>query len=167
MSQAGQGIVRILFLAGMFRLVCGIEGVSAQRSLYLLHQPVDIGFGVRVDYYPAQFYGYRHEKCGVYNSLTYGNWGLYRENGLEHHIRFTTGVMIPLNPYKGVRYNLTFGVSYHHLGKGSVQDPGLNQELYNHWSYEGGLTFKAGHFALCLVTDIPRWEPCIGIGFIF
>uniref|UniRef100_A0A6H1ZST8 Outer membrane protein beta-barrel domain-containing protein n=1 Tax=viral metagenome TaxID=1070528 RepID=A0A6H1ZST8_9ZZZZ len=140
---------------------------NAQGSLYLLHQPVDIGFGVRVDYYPGVIYGFRHEKCGVYHSVSYGTLGLYRHRGLEHHIKFTTGVLVPIKPYKNVKYNITFGVSYHHLGKGSIQDLDINKELYNRWSYEVGLTFKMERFALCIVTDIPRWEPCIGIGFIF
>jgi len=140
---------------------------AAQSSIYLLHQPTDLGIGIRVDIDPLQFTKSGRKKCGLYSSLSYGNWGLYRQYGLEHHVKTTVGCLIPLKPYKSHHYSLSFGTSYHHLGKNSVRDPELNQKLYKTWGYEIGISFKTKFLALCISTDIPRWEPCVGVGMVF
>jgi len=140
---------------------------EGQPALYLLWQPADLGVGPRVDYYPFSSKKSPGRMPGFYNSITYGSWGLYRLHNMEHHVKFTGGILIPLKPWRSYNYDLSFGINYHHLGKRTFREPDLNSKLYRSWSYELGSDFKMQRFAICIATDIPRWEPCIGIGFIF
>ena len=157
------GIFVIWLMLGLCFL-CRAEG---QGAVYLLHQPADFGIGPRVDCFPFRVRDPGWQLPGFYTSLTYGDWGAYRENDLRHHIKFTTGVLIPLKPYRGWNYAVSLGVNYHHLGKEGVVPYWYNQQIYKKWSYEAGLAVKMQGFALCFGTDIPRWEPCVGFGVSF
>lgn len=150
------GIVIMLCLA-----TCAREGFG-QTTLYYSFQPADLGDGIRVDYYP-----FKASNLGLYNSLSYGNWGLYKGNGLEHHVKITTGVLIQLtedDPYHSI---FTLGINYHVLSKSILYNDLLNPVIFNPWSFELGYTTKFERFCIGVRTDIPRWEPCIDIGFFF
>ena len=140
---------------------------KGQPALYLLFQPADLGVGPRIDYYPFSSEQAEKQTVGFYNSLTYGSCGLYKRYELKHHVKFTTGVLIPLKPYRKWNYSISGGANYHHLGKGVIRNPDLSSKIYRSWSYELGFVVKMQRLAVCVATDIPRWEPCIGIGSIF
>ena len=146
--------------------LCSREA-PAQSSGYVLCQPNDLGAGLRVDYYPMNnvFKGWR--KPGIYHSASYGNWRLYRKYGLDHHFKLTTGILIPLRPYHSWHYDVSSGINYHRQESDSQWDPRINHKLYDTWSYELGITVKMRWFALCLATDIKRWDPCVGVGILF
>ena len=126
-------------------------------ALYVALQPVDFGIGVRGDYYI--------NGLGLYSSVSYGNWGLYRQYDIKHHVKFTTGVLLPLPDYNGASFDVTAGLNYHLLGSVMMENSYLNPKIFNPWSFELGLTVKLKRFALGVRTDILRWEPCVDIGF--
>ena len=155
-------IVIMIILMALSSQMC-----AGQGAVYLLHQPADLGVGSRVDYYPLRTRDKDPGPFGFYNSLTYGNWGLYRVNNLDHHIKFSSGVLIPFGSTEIPYMSMSIGVNYHHLGKGTVVDPGLGKVLYRRWSYEVGWTARLKRLSVCVATDIPRWEPCVGFGLSF
>ena len=147
---------KLIFLLLISMPVVGI----AQRypsALYVALQPVDFGVGVRGDYYI--------NGLGLYSSVSYGNWGLYRQYDIKHHTKFTTGVLLPLPDYEGNKFDITAGLNYHLLGSVMLDGSPLNPNIFNPWSFELGVTVKLKRFALGVRTDILRWEPCVDIGF--
>ncbi|MBK5202140.1 MAG: hypothetical protein JJE45_00260 [Prolixibacteraceae bacterium] len=145
----------------IFLLLISVSfSAMAQRqpsALYLSHQPVDFGIGVRGDYYINGF--------GLYSSVSYGNWGLYRQFDIKHHVKLSTGVLLPLPDYNGGKFDVTAGINYHLLGSVMLDDSPLNPKIFNPWSFELGLTVKLKRFAIGVRTDILRWEPCVDAGF--
>jgi len=133
--------------------------VKAQtyNAIYVSHQPVDFGVGVRGDYYI--------NGLGLYSSVSYGNWGIYKEYDIKHHVKLTTGVLVPLPDYNGGTFDITAGLNYHLLG--SSENPNLNPHIFNPWSFELGFTCKLRRFAIGVRTDVLRWEPCVDVGFNF
>ena len=154
--------VMVVLLMGMCERKC-----SGQGAIYLLHQPVDNGIGVRVDYYPLS--GKDHGKLipGLYHSASYGSGGLYKMYGLKDHIKLTTGILIPLEPYNSDRVDISAAFNYHQLSRGESGDYQVNERILGHWSFELGADVKFRCLAVCVSTDILRWEPCIGIGIVF
>lgn len=126
---------------------------SQPTTLYISTQPVDVGFGVRMDYnmYPLSFY----------NSVSYGNMGLYRLSNLKHHIKISTGINMPLEQYHDYIYHMTAGINYHII---QGTDDEYNYKMFNPWSFELGLSVKFSRFAIAVRTDILRWEPCVDVG---
>ena len=126
-----------------------------RTAVYLPFQPSDLGFGIRADYYIKQF--------GFYNSATYGDNGLYRIFGLRSHVKLSAGVLIPLPDYHGCQFEISAGFNYHTLADTHKFEK-LDPRVYDHWSYELGMTQKFKWFCIGLRTDVVRWEPCIDIG---
>jgi len=143
-------IVLILFLIGL-----SLQG----QTVYVLFQLADLGIGLRSDYHIRNL--------GLYNSISYGNWGIYKYYDLKNHIKLTAGILIPLKDYNGCKFNFTVGVNYHLLSSAITNDSPLDPRIFNSWSFELGLAVKINHFAICVATDILRWEPEIGIGIKF
>ncbi len=138
-----------------------IIGMAQHHSpaLYISHQPVDFGVGVRGDYYIKSF--------GLYNSVSYSDWGLYRQNNLRHHVKLSMGVLMPLDDYNGAKFDVMAGLNYHHMRYTKLEDSFINHKILNPWSFELGLTVKMQKFALGVRTDILRWEPCVDFGLTF
>lgn len=137
--------------------------VNAQYShhpsaIYVVFQPVDFGVGVRGDYYI--------NNLGLYSSVSYGNWGFYKRYDIQHHIKFSTGVLFPLSDYNEGTFDFTAGINYHLL-ESTIENPYLNPKIFNPWSFELGITAKLKRFAIGARTDILRWEPCVDVGFLF
>lgn len=135
--------------------------VMAQNksAIYLSFQPADFGLGVRCDYYI--------QRLGIYNSLTYGNGGLYKANQIKHHTKITIGILVPLPDYHGATFDITTGLNYHALGSIILNDSHVSPQIFNPWSFEIGLTTKWRRFSIGARTDILRWEPCIDFGIKF
>jgi hypothetical protein len=149
-------------------VICSFAGNAQQylsycyhhpSAIYITHQPVDFGIGIRGDYYIND--------VGFYSSASYGNWGLYRQYNLKHHIKITTGILFPLADYNGGVFDFTAGLNYHILKYSIIDNPSLNSKILKPLSFELGLTVKLRHFALGICTDIPRWEPGIDFGYAF
>ena len=137
-------------------LLLSLLTIKAQ-TIYVSHQPVDFGLGVRGDYHI--------NGMGLYSSVSYGNWGIYKEYDIKHHVKLTTGVLVPLPEYNGGTFDITAGLNYHLLQ--SSEHPSLNPKIFTPWSFELGLTSKLGRFAIGVRTDVLRWEPCVDVGFNF
>lgn len=164
---------RIVFSITVLIFICSANNISAQksikiRSIYLATQPVDFGIGQRIDI------GFKNDALQLYESLTYGDWGLYKQNGLRHHLKASIGIMAPI--YQ--RYNqtvlnhneffVTGAVNYHHLGKATINNEIVDPRIFNPWSFEIGITgYTWSRFAIGVRTDILRWEPCIDFGYKF
>lgn len=136
-------------------LMC--EG-KAQGAIYVAIQPADVGVGIRGDYY--------FNDVGVYSSISYGNGGLYKQFNMKHHVKLTTGVLIPLPDYGTWKYDFTVGINYHYLKDVTIYNIPVNPEILNPLSFELGLTVKMKRLAIAVRTDILRWEPCIDIGYV-
>lgn len=129
-------------------------------AVYVAFQPVDFGVGIRADYHLGI--------VGVYNSITYGDWGMYRRFDVRHHVKYTMGVKVPLKDYNNSKYGFTVGINYHKLGSVMVNKEEWNPALFNPWSFEIGFTVYCwNHFAVGIRTDILRKEPCADFGYSF
>lgn len=148
---------RIIFLI-VVSLSFTFSKAQSYNAVYVSHQPVDLGIGMRGDYYI--------KRMGLYSSLSYGNWGFYKREDIKHHVKFTTGVLVPLPDYNGGIFDITAGINYHLFGSIPIESP-LNPHIFNPWSFELGLTTKLRYFAVAIRIDILRWEPCVDIGFTF
>ena len=83
------------------------------------------------------------KNLGIYNSLSYGNGGAYRGWDLEHHIKASLGILMPLPDYHNASFDFTAGINYHHIGSPIfVQNRFLDAKIFNPWSFEMGLTVK-------------------------
>jgi hypothetical protein len=151
--------MKLLFI--ILTVLTSINTASQVRAIHASLQPVDFGLGVRVDY---TLKGTRW-----YNSLSYGDWGLYRQFGLRGHIKATAGplIRIPVRDNYGARFWFSVGVNYHHIMDISeAQVMFLNPRVFDPISYKLGITLHQGRFTLNVRTDIPRWEPCFDIGYV-
>lgn len=129
-------------------------------ALYISFQPADFGVGIRVDY--------RVKRLGLYNSISYGNWGIYKKYDVRHHTKFTIGVLIPIRDYHTWKYNFTAGINYHLLGSAIMDNIPVDPKIFNPWSFELGLSvYTTRRFALGVRTDILRWEPCVDLHYKF
>jgi hypothetical protein len=141
---------RLIFLLFFIPAIC------SGQAVYISFQPADLGFGLRGDY--KIFYG----------SLSYGNGGIYRNYDLDHHVKITAGVMIPLKPdASGFEFYPSVGINYHTLNHAEIGGLTVDPKIFNPLSFELGLTVYMGRFALGMRTDILRWEPCVDLGFKF
>jgi hypothetical protein len=159
--------VMIYLIILVLLLFIVINKCESRGAIYLLHHPVDYGIGVRVDYYPLKNPDSVVQLPGFYNSVSYGSGGLYKLYGLRDHIKISSGVLIPLRPYPPARYAVSAGVNYHSVNRGSPGDIQVNEIILRPWSFEAGLSVYMRRLAVCFSTDILRWEPCIGIGYVF
>jgi len=159
----GLGIIILI----MFLIVLCSRPAKAQGAVYTSYHLVDHGIDLRGDFEGDRGSKSLFKRVGSYYGASYGNWGLYRLYGLEHHIKVTAGILIPLRPYYKWVYNLSIGTNYHHLGKGSEINYQVNPEIYHSWSYELGLSVRMKKMAGFFATDMRRWEPGIGLGFLF
>lgn len=133
---------------------------SGVDAVYMSYQPVDHGLGIKADYHIW--------KIGLYNSLTYGNKGLYKIYQLGDHTKFTAGVLVPIKDLRAeYHYCLQAGVNYHLLDGSVNDDPIVNPKIFRPWSYELGICMYVGGFALSMRTDIRRWEPGVDVGINF
>ena len=139
----------------------------AQSVASVTYHAVDHGVGLRADLYPAKESKALFKRFGSYYAVTYGNWGLYKRFGIDHHVTLTSGILIPLKSCNEWLYNLSLGVNYHHLGKGYIEHYTVAPNIYKSWSYELGLSVRMKRTAVCIATDIRRFEPGVGFGFFF
>jgi len=155
-----------MILCTLIMLWCS-RPAPGQSVVSIVHHPVDYGIGIRADIYPDKDSQALFKRWGSYYAVTYGNWGLYRRFGINHHITLTSGILIPLKSYHNYLYNLSIGVNYHHLGKGYEEHYLVKPNIYKKWSYELGLSVRMKRTAVFIATDIRRWEPGVGLGFLF
>lgn len=156
-----------LLVFALFTIVSNAQTTPYKNSLAVSFQPVDLGMGIRYDRYLKD--------VGVYASVSYGNWALYKDYNLEDHVKATAGLLIPLKDYLGCNYDFTAGINYHvlHQSNEIIYDPAgrrlyeLNEKILNPWSFELGMRVGMHRFILAIRTDIIRWEPCVDIGFNF
>jgi len=159
--------VMIYLIILVLLLFIVIKNCEARGAIWLLHQPVDYGIGVRADYYLPKNPDTVVQLPGFYNSVSYGSGGLYKLYGLRDHIKISSGVLIPLRPDPPLRYVLSAGVNYHSVNRGSPGYLRVNEIILRPWSFEAGLSVYMRRLAFAANTDILRWEPSIGIGIIF
>ena len=163
------GCIYLISVIIICMLILGLcsRSAPAQGAVYTSYHPVDHGIGLRADFEGDRGSKSVFKRVGTYYGASYGNWGLYRLYGLEHHIKVTAGILIPLKPYYKWHYNLSIGTNYHHLGKGYEINYQVNPKIYQSWSYEVGLSVRMKKIAVCMATDIRRWEPGVGLGLLF
>ena len=109
------------------------------NALYLTYQPIDCGFGARVDYYikvPT-----REAEVGLYNSISFGNGAVYKYNGLRNHFKFTMGTLLPIADYKNSHYDVVLGINYHIVNDKNAS-PNLDPIIFKPWSFELGINIK-------------------------
>jgi hypothetical protein len=160
-----QNLVVLCIIALLFGLAVG-KCIAQEpfrekpyNALYLSFQPADLGFGIRGDVHFNYW-------LGAYGSASYGQWRLYKDSGLDQHVKITLGPLIPFTDWMGNQHDFTIGLNYHHTS-GEITDFINFKEdgiFHQPWSFELGLTIKYQKFALGFRTDILRWEPCFEIG---
>ena len=157
-------LIAILIIPGICFSQVNSPRISAA---YLSCAPVDFGIGERIDFTVS-------DRVKIYESVTYGNWGLYKENGLEDHYRISLGMMWRLqersfDPRMRNRYfYLTGAINYHIFNATDNVNESLNSIVMQPWSFELGVTFYVSqNVSVGVRTDIPRWEPGIDFGFRF
>lgn len=152
-------LLLILILA-LSSMLCIGQYTSASLSV----QGVDLGVGIRVDHYFKS-------NMGIYGSLSYGDWYLYRHNNLRNHYKGTIGVAIPIPDRDGLydpndNCYVTLGYNTHLLDK--VGESIVDDIIFQKHSFELGITRQITKYIIFAVrTDVLRWEPCIDVGIIF
>ena len=138
------------------------------KAVYIATQPVDFGIGQRIDI------GFKNNAIQLYESLSYGNWGLYKNNKIKHHFKASLGIMAPFATQSiqatlnHSRFFVTTAINYHWLSEAYVDNELVDPRIFNPWSFELGITgYTWKHFSLGVRTDILRWEPCIDFGYKF
>lgn len=160
----GNGCLKIFIVAVLITLLLGIctrtqaQSVYGRHSdaVYLSFQPIDLGVGVRYDYHISD--------VGMYSSMSYGDWRLYRANGLRHHVKMSTGVLLPFRYDHTAHIDFTAGINYHYLNSVRIEGIDINPHMFNPWSFELGFAVKFKKVSIAAATDILRWEPCVYIG---
>jgi len=104
------------------------------NAIYFTFQPVDYGLGIRYDY--------TLDNLGMYSSISYSNWGLYKQYDLQNHIKFTTGIRIPLRDYNGCSFDFTAGLNYHYLQSAVLNNELVKPTIFNPLSFELGLLVR-------------------------
>jgi len=104
------------------------------NAIYFTFQPVDYGLGIRGDY--------TLDNLGMYSSISYSNWGLYKQYDLQNHIKFTTGVRIPLRDYNGCSFDFTAGLNYHYLQSAVLNNELVKPTIFNPLSFELGILVR-------------------------
>lgn len=153
--------MKTLLLALLLLIICSTSlaqyAYNKPDAIYLLFQPTDLGIGVRYDYHIKDL--------GLYSSISYGDWRLYKYNGLRHHVKLSTGVLLPFRTSSNNSHSdFTAGINYHHIGSIMFDDVYLDPKIFNPWSFELGFVTKFRFFSVAVATDILRWEPCVYIG---
>lgn len=149
--------MKTIIIIGLLLIFCG--KANTQNAIYLTLQPTDLGLGIRSDYYIKDL--------GFYSSLSYGNGYIYRKRNLKHHIKLSTGILIPLPNYRGNMYDITAGINYHYEESLTIHYPSIETNDFNPLSYELGITVKFKCFTFAVRTDIPRFETYFDIGILF
>ena len=160
------GIALFFITLVILMLICTREA-KGQGAAYIILQPVDQGAGIRFDYYPLKLRDPGVQRAGFYHSVSYGSGGLYNLYGLGQHFKFTTGVLIPLPYHAPFRVGSSAGVSYHYLYGGKVVYLLPDKKILRSWSFELGMNVRMKRLAVCVSTDILRWEPSVGVGIVF
>ena len=156
--------LKLLFLAMFITSVTLGQVIQVPAgSVYGTFQVTDLGGGVRGDYHFQSGWG-------MYGSFSYGNWYLYKNSGLQHHYKGTIGGLALISDWMGNHHYVTLGANYHDVEK----IPGLDDSaywasdiIYQHFSFEAGITVKYSRVSIAFRTDILRWEPCIDVGYTF
>lgn len=143
-------LVSILFLIS--------TSIYGQRyAVYASLLPADLGTGVRADL------GY------AYGSVSYGNWGVYKETYIRDHWKVTVGAIIPMewifkrSNEKDFKASLIAGANYHNAKYPEY----ITEKLKGTLSWEAGFSVYIQKFAIGARTDFRRGEPCIDIGLTF
>lgn len=122
-----------------------------QNTIYLTHQPNDLGFGVRYDRQATQ-------ESGIYLSASYGNYKI-PQGRIDDHIRLALG---------GISYQensfLTFGVAYNHYGNTSGN---INSRALQDFTCEFGVGVPLNRWSVALRVDVVKYETSIDIGYRF
>jgi hypothetical protein len=138
-------------LLTIFLLLISLS-ISGQRyAVYVCAQPADLGLGIRADL------GY------TYGSISYGNWGAYKDKYIHNHTKVTVGGLIPLKKKKDHCHEISIGVNYHNAD----YPEGCPKRLTRTISCEAGWAIYISRISIGARTDIPRWEPCIDVGLYF
>ena len=153
--------VYIAFVLIIIMATCIRNGYGQTAAYYSL-QPADAGSGIRIDYFP-----FDKSQIGLYNSISYGQGNNYKKVGITNHLKLTAGILIPILYDLPWQNAITAGINYHSMTKPADIPQMLNYRIFDPWSYEIGLTTRFERFQLGVRTDIPRWEPCIDVGFNF
>ena len=149
----------ILFITLFFTVQLTAQKTSFD-AVYISHQPIDFGVGLRLDYHLGS--------VGLYNSLSYGDGALYRKFDMRDHYKATMGIRIPMRDYLDNKYGINIGINYHTLGSYVKENISWDTKLFNPWSFEVGISVYCwGKFALGIRTDVLRYEPCLDLGYTF
>lgn len=141
-------------LCSLFLLFSTYSSIYAQQNtIYLTHQPNDLGFGVRYDRQATQ-------ETGIYLSASYGNYKI-PQGRIDDHIRLALG---------GISYQensfLTFGVAYNHYGETSGTE-GINSRALQDFTCEFGVGVPLNRWSVALRVDVVKYETSIDIGYRF
>lgn len=136
-----------------------------KNTMYVSFQPADLGLGIRYDHI--------FDDLGIYESISYGNWGIYDKFGLNHHVKISSGIMLEIlktdynYKLKGNTLFFTTAINYHYLGKVRYNNEFVNPKIFNPFSFEFGVTTYTKNTRIGLRTDILRWEPCVDVKLYF
>jgi hypothetical protein len=146
-----QAVILILI---MFTL--NVFSQENKNAIMLVHQPQDLGLGLRYD---RLFPNY-----GMYLSLTTGNYKLPYGGYIKDHHKIALGAskraFTTRNTY------LTIGLSYHHYGSRKITTE-VGANTFNPVSLEFGATGEAKWLTAGFRFDPFKWEGCFDIGINF
>lgn len=139
-----------------------------RNTLFISHQPGDLGLGVRYDRHYKHWSPYGCISFGAYHGV-HGDWIV------KNHIRVSGGGSIDI--YKDRRFSnfLTMGVGYHHYGNLINRwDPLITMPVNEATSYiffplslETGFGITIRRFQMCARLDVIKFEMALDFGLKF
>lgn len=129
-----------------------------KNTLSIIHQPTDMGLGVRYDRQIKTF--------GVYTSISHGTYRLGEYETIKNHIKAVIGVskFIPSSYLDNVTHYYSIGLSYHKYGEKTIK---LSERVYNPYSVDLSTGVQIGRFSIGFGMDFIKREGTINCGLIF
>lgn len=129
-----------------------------KNTISLIHQPTDLGFGLRYDRQIKTF--------GVYTSISHGNYRLDERETIKDHIKGVIGIskFIPSSYLDNITHYFSIGLSYHKYGEKTIELP---DRVYNPYSFDLSTGVQLNRFSVGFGADFIKREGTVNIGFVF
>lgn len=129
-----------------------------KNTLSIVHQPTDLGFGIRYDRQIKTF--------GVYTSISHGTYRLSEYETIKNHIKAVIGVskFIPSSYIDNVTHYYSIGLSYHKYGEKTIDLP---DKVYYPYSFDMSTGVQINKFSIGFGMDFIKREGIINCGLVF
>jgi hypothetical protein len=138
------------------------------KTVYLIFQPGDLGFGFRGDYRfgLGEKHDNRLSRLGIYSLTSLGKYRLGEDEYIKNHLKLGLGGLFYLKPvpFEEGRGFFNFGLSYHDYGKRNYFPGTINEKVFKHLSIDAGFGVRKGNLSAFISVDPLKREGTVGVG---